>query len=204
MQKIVLATGNQGKISEITSILAPLSLQLIPQHTLSITAAAENGLSFIENALIKARHAARFSGLPAISDDSGLLVEALQRRPGVHSARYAGEHSNYATKIQRLLDELSEKQSAARSAAFYCVIVYIQNHEDPTPIIAEGIWEGEISHTPAGEMGFGYDPIFYLPQQQCTVAELSQQQKNQLSHRAQALHMLKQKLMRFLPHSTIT
>lgn len=198
MQQIVIATANKGKISEIQQVLSALPWELIPQSDLKITSAPENGLTFVENALLKARHAARLSGLPVLADDSGLLVEALGSRPGIYSSRYAGVDTPYQEKAQRLLQELSDSGSSNRSAYFFCVMVFLRYADDPTPLITQGKWQGELTDSFQGENGFGYDPIFYLPELQCTAAQLSSKKKNSLSHRAQALQEMSDKLDIFL------
>ncbi len=188
--KLVVATENLGKLNEIKGLMHGTQNCLIPQSELHIASVPETGLTFIENALIKARHACRCSKLPALADDSGLVVPSLHGAPGIYSARYA-EHP-----IQKLLSELQDKPEHERQAYFYCAAVYLRHEQDPTPIIAEGIWPGIILREPRGNHGFGYDPIFYVPDQHCSAAELSIQKKNQLSHRGQAL----QKLIKSLKH----
>lgn len=190
MNKIVLATGNQGKVAELSAMLAPYACEVLPQSVFQLTDADETGLSFVENAIIKARHAALATGLPAIADDSGLAVDALQGAPGIYSARYAGEGSNDQLNIEKLLVELSSTPAEQRRAQFHCVLVFMRHAEDPTPLISHGSWAGQILKQPAGEGGFGYDPVFYLPEQDCTAAQLSKAEKQQLSHRGQALRQL--------------
>lgn len=185
MKKIILATGNAGKIAELRALLCPT--ECIPQGVLGIDDAEETGLSFIENALIKARHASRLSGEPALADDSGLVVRALNGQPGIYSARFAGANSSDAENIERLLAKLRLVQTNNREAFFYCAIALVTHAEDPTPIIATGTLHGVITEMRAGDKGFGYDPIFYLPSHHCTLAELSSAEKNTISHRAQAL-----------------
>lgn len=187
-QKIVLATGNPGKIREIQAMLA--DHPIVPQSDLSIADAEETGTTFVENAIIKARHAARHSGLPAIADDSGLVVDALDGAPGVFSARYAGPGSSDLDNLQKVLRELDGVPEAQRSARFICVLVFMQHAADPTPVIAEGVWEGKILTRPAGSNGFGYDPVFWVPTHRCASAELPPEVKNALSHRGQALRNL--------------
>jgi XTP/dITP diphosphohydrolase len=187
-QKIVLATGNPGKIREIQAMLA--DHPIVPQSDLSIADAEETGTTFVENAIIKARHAARHSGLPAIADDSGLVVDALDGAPGVFSARYAGPGSSDLDNLHKLLRELDGVPEAQRSARFICVLVFMQHAADPTPVIAEGVWEGKILTRPAGSNGFGYDPVFWVPTHRCASAELPPEVKNALSHRGQALRNL--------------
>lgn len=187
-QKIVLASGNPGKIREIQAMLA--DHPIVPQSDLSIADAEETGTTFVENAIIKARHAARHSGLPAIADDSGLVVDALDGAPGVFSARYAGPGSSDLDNLQKVLRELDGVPEAQRSARFICVLVFMQHAADPTPVIAEGVWEGKILTRPAGSNGFGYDPVFWVPTHRCASAELPPEVKNALSHRGQALRNL--------------
>lgn len=187
MQKIVLASSNQGKLREIQQVLAHLDLQLLPQSDFDVTDAEETGLTFVENALIKARHASAVSGLPALADDSGLEVDALQGRPGIYSSRYAGDMATDSDNVQKLLNDLEGIPSPERSARFQCVLVYLRHPKDPTPLIAQGSWEGFILEETRGQNGFGYDPVFYIPEHQRTSAELDAEVKNQHSHRARAL-----------------
>lgn len=191
MQKIILASNNKGKIAEIQQALGD-RIHLVPQDDFSISEADENMPTFIENALLKARHAATQANLPAIADDSGLVVNVLQGAPGIFSARYGGPEKNPATNIKKLLENLATYKSLEeRHAYFYCVLVYIENPHDPTPIICQGRWDGNILFAPQGENGFGYDPVFWVPTYGCTAAELSFEEKNRISHRAQALKQLK-------------
>lgn len=190
MQKIVLATGNRGKVAELGAMLAPFSLEVVPQVEFAVPDADETGLTFIENAILKARHAAKLTGLPAIADDSGLAVDALNGAPGIYSARYAGLDATDDRNIDKLLATLAEVPDGQRSAQFHCVLVFIRHAEDPTPLISHGIWHGEVTHRRIGEGGFGYDPIFFVPELGCTSAELSKAQKALLSHRGKALQQL--------------
>lgn len=192
MQKIVLASNNQGKLKEFGQILAPLNIILHAQSEFDVPEAEEPYFTFVENALTKARHAARLTGLPALADDSGLCVNALNGAPGVLSARYAGEPKSDTRNNQELVANLAAYQD--RSAYYYCVLVYVRSEFDPQPIIADGRWSGEIISSPRGEHGFGYDPHFWIPSLEKTVAELSPEQKNSLSHRGQALRSLLEKL----------
>lgn len=185
MKKIILATSNAGKIAELQALLSPI--ECISQGALGIDDADETGLSFIENAIIKARHASRLSGEPALADDSGLVVPALNGQPGIYSARFAGIHASDATNINRLLELLQHTPADDRSAFFYCAIALVTHADDPTPIIATGTLHGYITEARAGDKGFGYDPVFYLPSHQCTLAELPSAGKNIISHRAHAL-----------------
>jgi guanylate kinase len=187
MRKAVLASGNAGKLREMTTILRPLGLELIAQSTLGIDSPAETGTTFLDNALIKARHAARASGLAALADDSGIEVDALDGRPGVRSARFAGEGASDADNLHKLLAELHDVPTEFRQARYHCVIAFVRRHDDSQPIIAHGTWEGRIALEPRGSGGFGYDPIFLPADAHCTAAELDPADKNEVSHRAQAL-----------------
>lgn len=187
-QKIVFASGNPGKIREIQALLP--RHPIVPQSEFAIGDAEETGTTFVENAIIKARHAALHSGLPAIADDSGLVVDALDGAPGVYSARYAGYGSSDLDNLQKLLKALDGIPEAQRNARFICVLVYLQHAADPVPVIGQGIWEGRILTQPAGSNGFGYDPVFWVPTQHCASAELPPEVKNALSHRGQALRNL--------------
>ena len=184
----MLASGNPGKIREIQAMLA--SHPIVPQSDFGIGDAEETGTTFIENAIIKAHHAARHSGLPAIADDSGLVVDALNGAPGVYSARYAGPGSSDLENLQKLLRDLDGVPEEQRGARFICVLAFMQHASDPTPVIAQGVWEGRILTEPAGSNGFGYDPIFWVPTHGCASAELPPEIKNALSHRGQALRAL--------------
>lgn len=186
--KAVLASGNAGKLRELAALLAGLDVELVSQSGLNVAPAAETGQTFIENALLKARHASRQTGLPAIADDSGLVVPALNGEPGVCSARYAGEAATDADNNRKLINALAGLSD--RSAWFYCALVFMRRPEDPSPLLATGLWRGRIIDQPRGENGFGYDPHFLLPQLNKTSAELPAQQKNQLSHRGQAANAL--------------
>ena len=188
MKKLVLASNNAKKMKELSVLLAPLGFEIIPQGQLGIPEAEEPHCTFVENALTKARHAAKLSGLPALADDSGLCVAALGGAPGVYSARYAGEPKSDARNNQKLLDELGE--NCHRAAHFVSVIVLVRHADDPQPLIAEGEWHGEILPAERGEGGFGYDPMFYLPEFDQTAAELDAVTKNRLSHRGQAMQQL--------------
>ncbi len=190
MKQIVLASNNPGKVREIGQILAELDLEVLPQSTFDIEEVEETGLSFVENAIIKARHAAAKSGLPAIADDSGLEVDALKGAPGIYSARYAGPGASDTQNLQKLLAELEKVPQQQRTARFQCLMVYMRHAQDPTPLICQGTWEGRITFEPRGESGFGYDPVFFVPTHHCTSAELAPEVKNALSHRGQALRQL--------------
>jgi XTP/dITP diphosphohydrolase len=185
---VVLASNNAGKLAEFSSLLTPLGLVLRKQSELGISEAEEPYVTFVENALAKARHVAQLSGLPALADDSGICVPAFGGAPGVLSARYAGEPKSDARNNQKLIQDLSAHED--KSAYYYCVLVYLRHAQDPQPVIAEGRWDGEIISTPRGENGFGYDPHFWIASLNKTAAELSAEEKNQLSHRGQALRAL--------------
>ncbi len=189
--KLVLASGNAGKLVEIREVLADLSIELIGQGELGVGDVEESGASFVENAILKARHAARITGLPALGDDSGICVDALDGAPGLLSARYAGEHGNSLANIAKLLDAMKDVPEAARSAHFFCVIVLLRHADDPAPLIAEGRWHGRILEAPRGHGGFGYDPIFFDPARSAGAAELDADEKNRISHRGQALARLR-------------
>ena len=195
---IVLASGNAGKIREINNLLADLNCRVVPQTELGVPDADETGFSFVENAILKARNAARHTGLPAIADDSGLEVDALDGAPGLQSARYAGANATDAANVQKLLTALQEIPDGERTARFRCVMVYLRRSDDAMPLIAQGTWEGRIARVPRGSNGFGYDPVFIVPDRNRTSAELSPEEKNQLSHRGQALRALVS-LLRRLP-----
>lgn len=191
MKEIVLATGNKGKIAELEALLAPMIC--IPQSSLNISSIKETGLTFIENAVMKARHASIESDKPALADDSGLVVHALNGEPGIHSARYSGESTNDQHNIDKLLFNLNGVPDEQRAAYFYCAIALVKHPTDPTPLIAFGQLNGYITRQQAGTDGFGYDPVFYVPSQESTVAQLPARIKNTISHRAQALkHLLAQ------------
>jgi XTP/dITP diphosphohydrolase len=185
---VVLASNNAGKLAEFSSLLAPIGMALRKQSELGISEAEEPYATFLENALAKARHVAQLSGLPSLADDSGICVPALSGAPGVLSARYAGEPKSDARNNQKLIKDLSAHED--KSAYYYCVLVYLRHAQDPQPVIAEGRWDGEIIATPRGANGFGYDPHFWIASLNKTAAELSAEEKNQLSHRGQALRAL--------------
>lgn len=187
MQKLVLASGNAGKLREFREILAPQGFELIAQGELGIPDPDETGLSFVENALLKARHASEASGLPALADDSGLCVDALGGAPGLYSARYAGAHGDHAANIGKLLGELASRDDSERSAFFISVIALIRHPLDPAPLIAQGRWQGRILHAPRGSGGFGYDPVFLDPDSGLSAAELEPAQKHRISHRGRAV-----------------
>lgn len=187
MSKIVLASGNIGKLRELSQILSPLGLKLIAQSDLNVPEAEETGLSFVENAIIKARNAALVTGLPAIADDSGIEVDALHGAPGIYSSRYAGPDASDTDNIQALLTALKDVPEHERTARFQCVVVFMRHAEDPTPLICQGSWQGQILQSPSGDEGFGYDPVFWVSETDCTAAELSPEQKHAISHRGKAM-----------------
>lgn len=199
-KKWVLASNNKGKLAEFKRLFAEanLNVTIVPQGQLDIEDAVEDGLSFVENAIIKARHASRISGLPAIADDSGLCVPILGNAPGIYSARYAGEHGNDAKNNAKLVTDLQpirdENPDTPIKGMFVCVLAMVRHADDPLPIIAQGLWHGEILDGPRGDGGFGYDPLFWLPELQATAASLSATDKNSISHRGQAIQQLLQQL----------
>lgn len=190
MKKVVLATGNAGKVRELAHLLAQYGLDVVAQTELGVESAEETGLTFIENAILKARHASQHTGLPAIADDSGLAVDVLGGAPGIYSARYSGENASDRQNLEALLIALKDVPIGQRSAQFHCVLVYLRHAEDPTPIVCHGSWAGEIALSQVGEDGFGYDPIFYVPSLGKTAAELSREEKSAVSHRGLALKLL--------------
>lgn len=192
--KVVLATGNKGKLTEFRQLLAGLDMDVVPQSDFDIPDAIEDGLSFVENAIIKARHAAKLTGLPAIADDSGLEVDMLNGAPGIYSARFSGENATDEKNNLRLLSLLQEIPEEQRTARFQCLLVMMRNAEDPTPLICQGTWEGRISFAPQGDNGFGYDPLFLIPELGVTSAQLEKTEKNRISHRGQAMGLLLEKL----------
>jgi XTP/dITP diphosphohydrolase len=189
--RLVLASGNAGKVIELEQLLAGSGVQLVPQTALGVSDAEETGLTFVENALIKARHAARATGMPALADDSGICVDALGGAPGLYAARYAGKHGDSAANNAKLLHELAGVPTDQRSAYFIAVLVVLRHADDPAPLIAEGRWHGRILEAPRGEGGFGYDPLFLPAGHELGAAELDPALKNRLSHRGQALEVLK-------------
>ena len=190
MKRVVLASGNKGKVREINEILTGLDIEVVPQTQFDVPEVDETGLTFVENAILKARNAAEHTGLPAIADDSGLEVDALKGAPGIYSARYAGPGASDRANLEKLLEEMSGIEDARRTARFQCLMVFMEHEADPTPLICQGSWEGRIAHEPQGESGFGYDPVFYLPDHDRTAAQLPAEEKNRLSHRGQALRAL--------------
>jgi XTP/dITP diphosphohydrolase len=188
--RIVLASNNSGKVREFNQLLRDTELEVVPQSTLSVPEIAETGLTFVENAILKARNAAQHTGLPAIADDSGLEVDALSGAPGIYSARYAGAGASDRDNLEKLLDALREVDEEQRTARFQCLMVYMRHGQDPTPRIFQGTWEGRILREPRGSGGFGYDPVFLVPDMDHASAELMPDVKNRLSHRGQAIRQL--------------
>ena len=188
--RLVLASGNAGKLAELSALLAGAGIEVLPQSRFGIDDADETGATFVENALLKARHAARATGLPALADDSGLCVDALHGAPGLHSARYAGAHGDHAANIDKLLDAMRDVPDAGRGARFVCVLALLRRADDPQPLIAQGTWAGRILHARAGSGGFGYDPVFFVPTHGMSAAELPAAVKHRISHRGQALAAL--------------
>lgn len=189
--KLVIATGNAGKLKEIRRIFSGLDVDVVAQSEFDTPEADETGLSFIENAILKARNAAEHTGLPALADDSGIEVDALNGEPGIHSARYAGDDESNIDKLLRELDATGDEQ---RTARFQCVMAYVRHANDPVPLIAQGAWEGRILGERQGEGGFGYDPVFYVPEHDCSAAQLSADEKNAISHRGKALGLMLEQL----------
>lgn len=199
MKQLVLATGNAGKLKELQALLADLHLEIVTQKSLGVTDADETGLSFVENALLKARHASRATGLPALADDSGLCVDVLGGAPGIYSARYSGEGATDARNNDKLLETLAplRGQEPIR-ARFVCVLALVRHADDPLPLLCQAEWEGEILAAPRGDQGFGYDPLFWVPSEGLSSAELPRERKNAISHRGQALQLLEARIAAFL------
>lgn len=189
-QKLVLASGNRGKVAEFQHLLSGAGFEVVPQTALAVPEIEETGLSFVENAILKARNAAKFCGLPALADDSGLEVDALHGAPGIYSARFAGIGADDAANNRKLLDTLREVPHTQRGARFRCVLVFMRHGTDPSPLICEGAWEGVILEAPRGEQGFGYDPLFFVPDENASAAQLEAALKNRISHRGQAMAKL--------------
>ncbi len=196
MKKLVLASSNPGKLRELSALLDESRYKIIPQADFNVPEIAETGTTFVENAIIKARHAAQYTGLAALADDSGIVIDALNGEPGVHSARFSGSDASDESNNILLVEKLRSVPEGQRSARYQAVIVYMRNAADPSPIICEGSWEGIMVLEAKGSGGFGYDPYFYLPDYGCTSAELSADEKNRISHRGQALRLLLEKLPR--------
>ncbi|WP_417226778.1 RdgB/HAM1 family non-canonical purine NTP pyrophosphatase [Amphritea sp.] len=197
-RQIVLASGNKGKLKEFNQVLGDLGVEVVPQSQFNVPDADETGLSFVENAIIKARHACQLTGLPALADDSGLEVDALNGAPGIYSARFAGLGASDADNNQKLLQQLEGTSPEQRSARFRCVLVFMRHAEDPTPLICQGSWEGQILPLPQGDNGFGYDPLFLVPGLDIASAQLPPEQKNKISHRGQAVQQLIQLIPAYL------
>lgn len=197
--RVVVATNNPGKLQELRALLAPLAFEVLPQSAFTSVAVDETGLTFVENAILKARHAAEISGLPAIADDSGLEVDALHGAPGIHSARYAGDEASDDANLKKLLAELRAVPESQRAARYRCALVFMRWNLDPAPLVCQASWEGRIIDTPRGSGGFGYDPVFELPDRGVTAAELPAQEKNRLSHRGRALQELASQLQAHFP-----
>ncbi|WP_456380803.1 XTP/dITP diphosphatase [Thiolapillus sp.] len=195
-QRIILASNNPGKVREIGQLLASQDMEVLPQSAFGITEVEETGLTFVENAILKARNAALHSGLPAIADDSGLEVDALKGAPGIYSARFAGPGASDADNNRKLLAELENVPEEQRTARFQCLLVYMRHENDPVPIICQGTWEGRILRHPQGDNGFGYDPLFFVPEKNHSAAGLPAEVKNSMSHRGKALQCLLQALPR--------
>ena len=191
-EKIVLASGNPGKVKEFANLFAEQQVSVVPQKELGVKEVPETGTTFVENAIIKARHAAKQTGLPAIADDSGLVVNALGGAPGIYSARFAGEQASDSDNIELLLSRLGNE--ADRRAHFMCTLVFMRHADDPVPLISQGHWHGVITSQMTGHGGFGYDPVFYVPSQECTAAEMDGKKKNAISHRGQAMTFLLQQM----------
>jgi XTP/dITP diphosphohydrolase len=199
-QKIILASGNAGKLREFQQLLGGCGFDIHPQSDFFSELAEETGLTFVENALLKARYACSKTNLPAIADDSGIEVDALNGRPGIYSARYAGVDANDEKNNALLLEELINIPDEKRTARYHAVLVYMRHAEDPTPVICHGIWEGMILAEPRGSGGFGYDPLFYVPTHDCASAELSKEEKNRISHRGKAMRELLEKMSQLVSH----
>lgn len=193
-KKIVLASGNAGKLREFQQLLSGCGFEVVPQSDFNVSNVAETGTTFVENAIIKARHACKETGLPAIADDSGIEVDVLNGRPGVYSARYSGDGATDESNNQKLLQELAGVPTEQRTARYHAVLAYMRHADDPTPILCHGTWEGIILTEPRGEGGFGYDPLFFVPTHNCASAELDKAEKNRISHRGKAMQELLQKI----------
>lgn len=202
--KLVVATENKDKLREIEGYFSSLPITLIPQSAFKVPKKEETGLSFVENAILKARHAAKYSDLPSMADDSGLAVDALGGSPGIYSARYAGDDARAEDNIKKLLSAIATLTGEDRRARFHCAIAFVRHYNDPIPIICQAQWEGRILEKPQGNQGFGYDPVFFLPNLNCSAAELDPKHKNEISHRAKALHEFTEKLKLLYPTLTQT
>ena len=195
---IILASGNKGKLSEFSEIFAPLKMDIKPQSDWKVSPVEETGLTFIENALIKARHASVETGLPALADDSGLVVDALGGKPGIYSSRFAGEHADEKAYTAKLLEVMKDIPENQRTARFVCVLAFLQHPDDPMPIIMQATWEGTILTERRGAGGFGYDPVFFVKEENCSAAELDSKRKHELSHRGRAAQMMAKELEKHL------
>ncbi len=193
-QDVVIATGNMGKLAEFRQMLAPVGINIRPQSEFNTGSIEETGLTFVENAILKARHAARISGLPALADDSGLEVEYLKGGPGIYSARFSGEDATDIENTEKLLKVMEGVPTEQRKARFQCLLVFLRHADDPIPLICQGSWEGYILEEPLGTHGHGYDPVFFVPEAHCAAAELEPSQKNSMSHRAIAMQLMLEKL----------
>ncbi|MEK7991697.1 MAG: XTP/dITP diphosphatase, partial [Thiotrichaceae bacterium] len=198
MDKIVIASGNKGKIREFQQIFTDFHIEVVPQTQFNVSNVEETGLTFVENAILKARHATQQTQLPALADDSGLEVDALKGAPGIYSARFAGEGASDQNNNQLMLEKLQDIAESERTARFQCIIVFMRHAEDATPLICQGTWEGRILTAPQGDNGFGYDPLFFVPTHDCSSAQLAPEIKNQLSHRGQAIQLFKQQVKKYL------
>ncbi|PIE20697.1 MAG: non-canonical purine NTP pyrophosphatase, RdgB/HAM1 family [Neptuniibacter caesariensis] len=198
INKIVLASSNKGKLKEFSQVLGDMAVEVLPQSAFNVSDAEESGLSFVENAILKARHAAQATGLPALADDSGLEVDALQGAPGIYSARFSGDGATDAKNNALLLEKLANIPAPQRTARFRCVLAFMRHANDPTPLICQGTWEGRIVEQPSGQAGFGYDPLFWIDALGKTSADLAAKEKNRLSHRGQAVAQLKQTIAPYL------
>lgn len=198
INQIVLASGNKGKLKEFSQVLGDLKLEVLPQSEFQVSDADETGLSFVENAILKARHAAKATGLPALADDSGLEVDALNGAPGIYSARFSGTEATDEKNNQHLLEKLQGVPAEQRTARFRCVLAFLRHADDPTPLICQGSWEGLILEQLSGNNGFGYDPLFLIPELEKTSAELAPEEKNKISHRGQAVSILKENIKAYL------
>lgn len=193
MKKVVLASGNKGKLKEFAQLFSSMDIEVVPQSDFNVPEAEETGLSFVENAIIKARNAAHHTGLPAIADDSGIEVDALQGKPGIYSARFACADASDQDNLEYLLSLLKDTPEDERTARYQCLLVYMQHESDPTPLICQASWEGRILSSAVGDGGFGYDPIFWVEETQCSSAELSAEQKHAISHRGKAIKLFAEK-----------
>jgi XTP/dITP diphosphohydrolase len=198
MNKIVLASGNKGKLREFAQLFAPLDIEVVPQSDFDVPEAEETGLTFVENAIIKARNACEHAGLPAIADDSGIEVDYLLGAPGIYSSRFSGDNASDQDNLDALLMALTGVPDRERNARYQCLLVLMRHSKDPTPLICQADWQGRVLNAPMGDGGFGYDPIFWVPELQCSAAELSSEQKHAISHRGKAMQKFTRKFARTL------